>query len=105
MAARVDASNKAIEAFAAGADRCRSRLGVMPLAAQAMNEAAFGPSAGRLFFEGAAWSPACCDFRVGLELCWNHRWDNLLQVGRIIGRTFRMAGAVRVLGVGCNRNG
>jgi RHS repeat-associated protein len=52
MAARVDASNEAIALFSAGTALAGVGGGAYPVAAQAVNELAFGPATGRLFFAG-----------------------------------------------------
>ena len=51
MAARVDASNQAIAAFAAGSTLAGVGLGVAPVTAQAVNELALGPATGKLFYQ------------------------------------------------------
>jgi RHS repeat-associated protein len=54
MAARVDASNQMIAMLAGASVAAGIGAGAYPAAAQWVNEAAFGPAMGRLFFEGAA---------------------------------------------------
>lgn len=54
MAARVDASNQMIAALAGASVAGGIGIGTYPIAAQAVNEAAFGPAMGRLFFESEA---------------------------------------------------
>src|SRR5262249_43942937 len=65
MAAHVDASNEAIELFAAAAVAAGAGAGAYPYAAQALNEWALGPAMGRLFFEGEAGYKLAAAYGIG----------------------------------------
>jgi|GEM_PF-1793937 len=52
MSARREASNQMIAAVAAGSAATGAALAVAPIASQALNEVAFGPAVGRIFWSG-----------------------------------------------------
>ena len=65
MAARVDASNEMLATLAGASVAGGVGAGAYPTAAQWVNEAAFGPAMGRLFFEGKAGYEATSAFGIG----------------------------------------